>query len=159
MTPSARKPHQTVFTGRRNAMMIHEVRVDCCQTTYFVYGRSHSARRWRLFFAKSPNHFQVVAQSNSRTSHGQASSVIASIWFCKYVDQDHFAKFATTTSQRCPTLENDMWETHLGFLQLRPQRQQYSRQYGHFFVSLVRQHFVLLLWIQIFPLDAQLLIC
>ena len=30
---------------------------------------------------------------------------------------------------------------------------------GHFFVSVARQHFVLCLWIQIFPLDAQLFIC
>ena len=87
--------------------MTHAVRVDCCLTNnaYFVYWRSHSARNephcWRWFFNKNPNHFQVVAQPNSRTydaSGGQAASVLASIWFCKHVGQDHFAKFATTTS-------------------------------------------------------------
>ena len=92
-------------------------------------------------------------------SGGQAASVLASIWFCKDIGQDHFVKFATTTSLRCPTLENDVWETHLGFLQLKPQLQQYSRHYGHFFVSLSRAHFVLCLRIQIFPLHAKLLTC
>ena len=113
-------------------MMAHGVRENCCLTNnaYFVYWRRHSARnetqRWRCFFDKNPNHFQVVAQPNSRkynTSGGQAASVFASIWFCKDVGQDHFTKFATTTSQRCPTLENGVRETYLGFLQLKLQRQ------------------------------------
>ena len=89
------------------------------------------------------NHFQVVAQPYSRqcaTCGGQAASVLALIWFCKDLGQHHFAKFATTTSQRCPKLENDVWATHLR-LQLT-QRQQYSRQYGHLFVSLAQEHFV-----------------
>ena len=107
----------------RNFFGMLAVRVDCCLTNnaYFVYWRSHSARN-----DKNPNHFQVVAQPNSRTydaSGGQTSSVLASIWFCKDLGQDHFVKFATTTSLRCPTLENDVWETHLGFLQLKPKRQ------------------------------------
>ena len=57
-----------------------------------------------------------------------------------FVDQDHFAKFATTTSQRDALCLRTTCERH--FLQLKPQRQQYSRHYGHFFVSLARQHFV-----------------
>ena len=102
---------------------------------------------------KNPNHFRLLPNLRAYdASDGQAASVLSSIWFCKHVDQNHFAKFATTTSQRCPTLENDVGETHLGFLQLKPQRQQYSRHYGHFFVSLARKHFVLCLWIQIFSI-------
>ena len=61
------------------------------------------------FSIEIPN--KVVAQLNSRTynaSVGQAASVLASISFCKDVSQDYFAKFATTLSQRCPTLENDV---------------------------------------------------
>ena len=86
-------------------MMTHGVRLDCCLTnnSYFVYWRSHSARnephRWRWFFYKNPNHYQVVVQPNSRTydaSGGQAASVLASIWFCKDVGQNYFEKFATT---------------------------------------------------------------
>ena len=147
-------------------MMTHGLLVDCClnNNAYFVYWRSYSDRnyrhRWRWSFDKNPNHFEVVAQPNLRTynaSGGQTDSVLASIWFCKNVGQDHF--FSTTTSSRCPTLENNVWETHLDFLQLKPPRQQYSQHYGHFFVSLARGHFVLCLWIQIFPLDIKLLIC
>ena len=54
-------------------MMTHGVRVDCClnSNAYFVYWQSHSARnephRWRRFFDKNPNHFQVVAQPNLQT--------------------------------------------------------------------------------------------
>ena len=99
-------------------MMTHGVRMDCCliNNAYFVYWRSHSARNephpWRWLFDNNPNYFQVVAQPNSRTydaSGGQTASVLASIWFCKDIDQDHFI---TTTSDRWPTLENDVWETH-----------------------------------------------
>ena len=79
--------------------------------------------------------FKLLLSPNSRTydaSGGQTASVLALIWFCK-------AKI----------ISHDVWETHLGFLQLKPQRQHYSRHYGHLFVSLVRKHSVLCLWIQI----------
>ena len=101
MTPPALKPHQTHFF--RDAMMIHGVRMDCClaNNAYFIYWQNHSARnkphRWRWFFDKNPNHFQVVAQPNSRT-----------FWQLQFLRQFDFVRmWARIISQNSPRRHRD----------------------------------------------------
>ena len=60
-------------------LLSDQQRIFCLLTKPFSQKLPH---RWSWFFNKNPNHFQVIAQPNSRTydaSGGQAASVLASI--------------------------------------------------------------------------------